>query len=255
MLPVLSGCGGESPPKGTAEAPLEGGATENRPAAKPVTVDGYRAGPVADGGRISGTIRFAGKAPAPEPVAITKDKAVCGARRHTSETLVVGSDGGVRYAVVSIDPVPAGKPFDAGQRPTLDQQGCWFTPHVLLSPAGGAVDILNNDGILHNLHTFPNHNRPINVAQPKFRKRMTQSFALPDRVRVTCDVHAWMGAWIIVTAHPYYAVSAADGSYSLDDVPPGEYTVAVWHESLGTVERKVTVPPGGDIDASFSLGG
>ena len=84
MLPVLSGCGGESPPKGTAEAPREGGATENRPAAKPLTVDGYRAGPVADGGRISGTIRFAGKAPAPEPVAITKDRAVCAARQWAS---------------------------------------------------------------------------------------------------------------------------------------------------------------------------
>ncbi|HET6277723.1 MAG TPA: carboxypeptidase regulatory-like domain-containing protein, partial [Candidatus Polarisedimenticolia bacterium] len=215
---------------------------------------GYAIEAVRGGGRISGRVLFAGTPPAPEPVTITKDKGVCDAARHTSEALVVDSAGGIRDAVVAIASIAAGKPFPGGARPVLDQRGCWFVPHVQLLPAGAEIDILNSDGILHNLHTFSEANPAINVAQPKFKKRLTQSFASPERVRVMCDVHGWMSAWIVVIGHPYHALSAPDGSYALDEVPPGQYTLTVWHETLGGQEREVTVEPDGAVEATFKFG-
>jgi plastocyanin len=199
-------------------------------------------------------VQFEGTPPPAEPVTITKDKSVCNAAKHTSESLVVDSDGGIRDAVVAIESIAAGKPFPAGERPVLDQRGCWFVPHLQLLPAGVEIDILNNDGILHNLHTFSETNPAINVAQPKFKKRITQSFDSPERVRVICDVHSWMSAWIVVIGHPYHVLTAANGAYDLDQVPPGRYTLTVWHETLGTQEREVTVEPGGTVEASFTFG-
>ena len=242
---ALAACGG-------GEAPASGDAS---PTAAAPTAGGYRAGAIEDAGRIEGRILFEGEPPVLEPVKITKDRAVCAAVEHRPEKLVVGEGGALRYAVVSIDGITSGKPFATEERPTLDQRGCWFIPHITVVPAGAELDILNSDGILHNLHTFPNHNRAINIAQPKFKKRITQRFEAADRIRVTCDVHSWMSSWIIVVEHPYYVVSAADGSYSLGDVPPGTYTVTVWHESLGSRQSQVTVAPGAVAEASFSFGG
>ncbi|HEU4403133.1 MAG TPA: DUF2012 domain-containing protein, partial [Candidatus Polarisedimenticolia bacterium] len=171
------------------------------------------------------------------------------------ESLLVGKDGGLRNAVVSIGPLRAGKPFPPGEKPAIDQHGCWFIPHVQVVPAGVSMDIVNSDGILHNIHTFPKNNAPINMAQPKFKKVMTHTFETPDIVRVVCDVHSWMKAWIIVAAHPYYAVTGEDGSFALQDVPPGTYTVTVWHETLGTKQQTVTVTAGATVEAAFAFGG
>ncbi len=258
VLVCLIACAGEPPPPATGNGgtPPAGAAAPPDTAAPPATAApaGYGVEPVAAGGRISGRVVFEGTPPAPRPVAITKDKTVCGASKRTSEALVVGDDGGIRDAVVAIESIARGKAFPAGGRPLLDQRGCWFAPHVQLLPAGAEIDILNNDGILHNLHTFSKRNQAINVAQPRFKKRITQSFELPERVRVVCDVHSWMSAWIVVIGHPYHVLSAPDGSYALAEVPPGDYTLTVWHETLGTQEREVTVEPGETVEAVFTFG-
>ncbi|MFQ5877679.1 MAG: carboxypeptidase regulatory-like domain-containing protein [Acidobacteriota bacterium] len=247
-------CGGQEKSPETDRTPPAAGAREAAPAAAP-RAGGYRAVEVASGGSIRGRVLYQGTPPPRDPVDITKDRAVCAEHTHLSESLVVGKRGGVRYAVVSIDPVPSGKAFPAGDRPRLDQRGCWFHPHLQVVPAGAEIDILNSDGILHNIHTFPENNDPINMAQPKFRKVMTTSFAEPDLVRVSCDVHNWMSAWIVVAAHPYHGVTGEDGSFLLDDVPPGTYTLRVWHETLGTRERPVTVSPGGRVEVDLTFGG
>ena len=254
----LSACGG------APETP-SGGGPQARPST-PVSTPGgtgvessgggagYTKVEVTDGGRITGRVVFDGTAPGPKVVKVTKDRAVCAATEHTTETLVVGEDGGVLNAVVSIVSIDRGKPFPAGDTPTLDQRGCWFYPHVQVMPAGGSIEVVNSDGILHNIHTYPKNNRPINVAQPKFKRVITQSFAEPDIVRVGCDVHTWMNAWIVVTAHPYHAVTDVDGSFLLDQVPPGSYTLGVWHETLGERTRPATVSPGDTAEVSFVYG-
>jgi hypothetical protein len=210
---------------------------------------------VDDAGRVAGRVLFRGTPPPPAPVVVTKDVPVCGTEKHVAEDLVVGPGGGVRNAVVFLDGIAAGKPFPADSRPVLDQRGCWFHPHVQVLAAGATLEILNNDGILHNVRTSPGNNPPINMAQPKFRRVMTTSFARPDIVKVSCDVHVWMTAWLFVAGHPYHAVSGDDGGFALDGVPPGTYTLRVWHETLGTRQQPVTVPPAGAADASFTFGG
>jgi plastocyanin len=254
LLAALAGCGGAPEPPAR---PDDGGAPAAPPAASAPTgspAGGYSVVPVPNPGRVSGRIRFGGSPPAPAPIAITKDVAVCGREKRVSEDLVVGPGGGIANAVVSLRGVTAGKAFGAGPAPVLDQRGCWFHPRVQVVPAGATLEILNNDGILHNVHTYPGSNPPVNMAQPKFRKVLTTSFARPDVVKVACDVHAWMTAWIIVAEHPYHAVTGADGGFVLEGVPPGSYTLHVWHESLGTREQPIEVGPGGAAEANLTFG-
>ncbi len=247
LAAATAACGG-------GEAPAPTGATPTAAAPEPAAAAPAAGAAAADAGTIRGRITYKGTPPPREEIKATKDQQVCGKEKHVSESLVVASDGGIRYAVVSIDPVTGGKTFDAAT-PQLDQRGCWFYPHVIVVPAGVEMEILNNDGILHNIHTYPEKNAPINMAQPKFRKVLKTSFAEPDIVRVSCDVHNWMNAWIVVAKHPYYAVTAPDGSYSLDGVPPGTYKLTVWHETLGTKTQSVTVQAKGTAEASLTFGG
>ena len=208
----------------------------------------YEAGPVSHGGRIVGTVRYAGTPPPRGVLEVTRDTAVCGSTAKLASDLVVGSNGGLQYVVVALRDVVTGKPFDAAP-PTLDQRGCEYRPHVLLVPAGRELTILNSDNIMHNIHTYSLHpeapaNPPLNRAQPKFKTAMTETFHAPEFLRVGCDVHRWMQAWIVVVDHPYYAVTDASGEFTLTDVPPGKYQLQLWHETLGAVTRSVSVGPG-----------
>ena len=212
---------------------------------------GYDAGTVSNGGSISGTIAFAGDAPAPTPIEATKDAKVCGKTQKFEESLVVGDNKGIKNAVVSIASIASGKDFAKGD--ALDQKECVYTPHITLTPAGQNLEILNNDGILHNIHTYSEANPAFNQAQPKFKKKLKKKFDKAEYVKVTCDAHNWMTGWIVVMDHPYYAVTDASGAFSLTDVPAGEYEVKIWHETLGEMTQKVTVEAGGDAKVSAEL--
>jgi plastocyanin len=201
----------------------------------------YQVVEVKDGGSISGTVKLSGTAPAVKAIDVTKDKEVCGkSGRLVEEALLVGSKGGIQYAVVSVTGVAKGKKW-ASERFTFDQKNCRFDPHVLVVKAGAPVDVLNSDGILHNLHTYSDKNAAFNVAMPKFKKKLEKSFAAPEMIRVACDAHSWMAGWIVVSESPYTVVTDADGNFKLGDVPPGTYKVEIWHEKLGMVTKEVTV--------------
>lgn len=201
---------------------------------------GYEAIEVKDGGMISGEVKFAGTPPAPEKIAATKDQEVCGKTEKVNEALLVGPNKGLQNAVVSITNIQKGKKMPT-EGATLDQKDCRYTPHVLLSPAGADVTILNSDGILHNIHTYSTKNPSFNKAQPKFKKEMKEKFAQPEAVKLTCDAHGWMNGWLIVQDHPYYAVTDANGAFKIADVPPGDYELKFWHETLGETTQKVSV--------------
>ncbi|MBI3109266.1 MAG: carboxypeptidase regulatory-like domain-containing protein [Candidatus Rokubacteria bacterium] len=211
--------------------------------APPVTAQGA--------GSIVGEVKFSGTPPAAKNLKVDKDSEVCGSDKP-SEELVVGASKGIKNAVVSLAGAkgPAPKP---AQKPALDQKKCHFAPHVLVVPAGAEVDILNSDGILHNLHTFSAANSAINKAQPKFKKVMTEKFDKPEVIKVQCDVHSWMSAWIVVADHPYYSVTDEGGTFKLDNVPPGKHKVEVWHESLGKLSREVEVKAGAPTKVTFEL--
>lgn len=218
----------------------------------------YRETAVADGGVISGVVRFDGPRPTAEQLTATTKEPVCHRDPIFSEKLVVSDTNTIKWAVVSIKGITEGKPFpdDDGKGhagPMLDQAGCVYRPHVVVVPRGKPLRILNSDGVLHNVHTWPRKNRPKNIAMPGMIKETKLRFRRPERVRTTCDIHTWMEAWIIVSAHPYYAVTDEKGEFKLTDVPPGTYTLELWHETLGTVGKTVTVRSKAETRVEFTL--
>jgi len=202
----------------------------------------------AAGGDLRGSVSFLGKAPALPPAPVTKDQSVCG-QAAPDETLEV-SAGKLANVVVVVRGAPSPP---AAARVTLDQKGCRYLPHVQAVPLGSALEIVNGDPILHNTHGYIGHATAFNLAMPGKDQRVTKKLDRPGLVRVKCDVHGWMAAYIVVSEGPA-AVSGADGSFVVPGIPPGRYTVTAWHESLGERTAQVTVPASGDATVAFAFG-
>jgi len=171
---------------------------------------------------------------------VTIDQYVCGKEKNAEE-LVLSPQGGIRSAVVWIEKPPAPAASEALPSATsMDQKECMFSPRVVIVPAGGRIDFLNSDRLLHNLHSTPSANPPFNRTQPKGRT-ITISFSHPEIIRVTCDLHSWMRGWVVVAEHPFYALTDGAGGFELRGLPPGRYTLKVWQERLGTISKEVVV--------------
>ncbi len=240
---LLSACGGPDNNDHTAPpAPTRQEASEQK-AVSPAPEPPAPAQADADGrGAIVGRVVFDGDRPQPQALTVSKDVEVCGKTQKFPEALLVGPDRGIKNAVVFLRTMAGGTSLSLpASNPVIDQRDCVYAPHVLLVPAGATVDIKNSDGILHNIHTYSEKNPAFNTAQPKFKKIISKTFAQPEIIRVTCDVHDWMTAWVVVQDHPYYALTDATGAFQLGDVPPGEYELRVWHEALGEHSRSVSV--------------
>ena len=206
-------------------------------------------------GTISGRALFKGEPPPPKELRVTLNKKTCG-HTYQSESLLISEEGGVQNVVVSLLRIPKGLPMEIGDKPIqIDQQKCIFIPHVLLVPAGAEFEALNSDPVLHNFHTVGAHNKEINIMQTKTkRRRLPLMFPEPDTIEVSCDVHSWMKAWIIVTDHPYYALTDADGQFRLKNVPEGSYRMKAWHEELGTLPvQKIAVTTNQDTKVDFEF--
>jgi plastocyanin len=213
----------------------------------------YDGGPVANGGSVSGTVKYAGTAPAAEKFEVTKDVEVCG-KEKTKPDLLVGSSGGIANVVVVVK-ASKGKPLTVPTDPvTFDQKGCEYTPHVLGFPAGSTVRVLNPDGVLHNVHVAGKINPETNRAMPKFQKQVDWKIEKPEwPIVVKCDAHPWMHAYWLSMDQPYYAVTDADGNFKIADLPAGDYEVEVWHEVLGKTTQKVTINAGQDTKVAWEM--
>lgn len=218
-----------------------------------VSMAAYEGGDVKDGGSISGTVKFKGTAPAPKKLDVGKDKEVCAKTPKMDQSLIV-EGGNLVNAVVTLTDIKKGKKFEL-KKVKLDQNGCEYSPHVLAFPAGTTVEVLNPDGILHNVHSYSKVNTPFNMAQPKFKKTLDVKVDKPEAVEVKCDVHGWMHGWLVATESPYVAVTDKSGSFKLDNVPAGSYTVELWHEKLGKSTQKVTVKAKEDAKVNFEVAG
>jgi plastocyanin len=205
----------------------------------------------SSGGTISGRVVFVGDPPPVKKIKVTKDNEKCGAE-ITAEDLVVGSDKGIQNAVVSVAGLKGAAPKPASL-PTIDQKGCMFRPHVTIVGVGAPLDILNSDGVLHNFHTHGNKNPPLNRAQPGFRKKMSETFSQAEIMKVSCDAHPWMSGWVVVTDHPYIDATDSGGNFKIADVPAGNHTIEVWHETLGKVTKTVAVKAGEETKINFEL--
>jgi len=229
---------------GGQEAQREGGKTSMKVvwvvvAIVGLVLSGATVALAQDGGTISGRISFAGDPPAKKKLEVTKDKEVCGKTEIYDEALVVGPDKGLKNAVVMVIGAKGGK-FPS-QKATLDQKGCMYVPRIVIVPTTGELDILNSDGILHNIHTESAANPSFNKAQPKFKKVLTEKFSKPEIIKASCDAHAWMRGWIVTTDHPFVAVTDEKGNFTIKDIPPGTYKVEIWHETLGKQVKEVSV--------------
>jgi plastocyanin len=198
----------------------------------------------AAAGTIKGTVVLKGTTPELKKLAVTIDQYVCGKEKNP-EDLILSPQGGIRSAVVWLDKPPAAASGEALPSTTsMDQKECAFAPRVLVVPAGGKIDFLNSDRLLHNLHATPTANPPFNRTQPKGRT-ITISFSHPEIIRVTCDLHSWMRGWVVVAEHPFYALTNGAGEFELRGLPGGRYTLKIWQERLGTISKDVVV---GDQD-------
>lgn len=160
-----------------------------------------------------------------------------------------------RRSVVYLDPAPRAA-FDAREepRPRLDQRNETFVPHVLPIVAGTTVDFPNNDRTYHNVFSL-SKTRSFDLGRYAAGHSKSVRFDKPGIVRVFCDIHSHMSAFILVFAHRYFSVADPDGSYRLENVPPGTYTVVAWNESAPLESHRVVVPEtGGDVEVNFSLG-
>jgi plastocyanin len=199
------------------------------------------------GGTIEVEVKYNGPAQV-ETLKVNKDTEQCG-KEAKVEKVVVGGNKGLANAVAS---VAGAKGQPSAKKMAIDQKGCKFVPHVVaMTP--GELDILNSDGILHNIHTYSTANPSINKAQPKFKKTMTEKFEKPEFIKITCDVHSWMLGWVAVMPHPYFGVTNESGVAKIENAPTGKQTVEVWHETLGKATKEVDVKPGATTKVTIEM--
>ena len=208
---------------------------------------------------LTGTVTLKGTPPAEKDITPLKDDPNCG-KLVTSTTktthYVVGAKGELANAVVIVKGVANAKSGGASAAPVvIDQKSCTYVPHILAVQTGQKVVVKNSDPVLHNVHTTPTvaGNKEMNQAQMPNAADMTVSFDKPENfLKFKCDVHPWMFAYVCVVDHPYFAVTGADGSFKIANVPPGKYTVEALHRKAGTATLEVEVKDAGGR-ADFTL--
>ena len=223
----------------------------------PTVAAPYQVVPVENGGRITGHVTFSGEDPAPRVFTVAKDNDTCGTGTREIDFVRV-TNGALNDAVVYLDKVAQGKPYAAElAHPLLDQKGCRFTPFLGVMRNKDKLTVRNSDPVLHNIHTYEIIGRAkrtvFNVSQPADVKIIKKTVKLRrgHGMKVECDAHDFMHGFTFVTRNPYYAVVKDDGSFAIEDVPPGEYTIKSWHGILGEKKAKVTVTTGGSSTVDF----
>lgn len=208
-------------------------------------------------GTVAGRVRLAGLAPANPLIRMGADPRCSRAargQRLTQELVLRSADGGLANAFVHLrGSLPSAPP--PAEPVTIDQRNCLFVPRVVGARVGQTLRITNSDATAHNLHSVSTGNA-FNTSQPK--QGMSFTFQLTaDEVmlRIRCDIHSWMTTYVGVTTHPYVAVSAADGAFTIPRVPAGRRTIQVWHEQYGTLTRTVDVKPGATATVEFAYTG
>ncbi|RLS77535.1 MAG: hypothetical protein DWI03_06245 [Planctomycetota bacterium] len=188
---------------------------------------------------IKGKFVFGGSVPAAADLKADKDVEVCGKHKLVNEELVVGADKGIANVVVfvrdkgvKVNPELAAAAAKA--KVELDNASCRFEPHVVFVQTGQEFVIKNSDTVGHNSNVSTVKNPPSNSLVPaggSAALKFSSEEAIP--AQVTCNIHPWMKAWVLVRPNPYAAVSKADGSFEIKGVPAGDIELQFWHEKAG----------------------
>jgi len=211
------------------------------------------------GGSVTGSAAFSGTAPAKTEINMAADPTCAAAHAEPTftEETVVNSNNTLKNVFVYVKTGLEGQTFPAPAVPaTLDQSGCHYTPHVTGVMVGQPLEIINSDATLHNVHSMAKESKEFNLGMPIKGMKIKKTFEKPEiMVKMKCDVHPWMSAYIGVLTHPFFAVTGDDGSFEIKDLPAGTYTLEAWHETLGAQTAEVTVAEGQAATASFSFAG
>lgn len=166
---------------------------------------------------------------------------------------VIADDGSLADVFVYVESPPAGSFSEEppSEPVALRQQGCIYVPRVQGIRVRQTLEVVNDDPTLHNVRSLAEVNRPFNLGQPEGGRRTKFFTKVEMPVRFKCDVHPWMFAFLFVMDHPYFATTGPDGSFSIDGLPPGRYTLVAWHEVYGEQRLEVDVPADGSVDARF----
>jgi hypothetical protein len=214
----------------------------------------YEAVAVTNGGAVEGVVKLSAPAPSVPPIKTTKNQDYCGLS-IPNPIYDAGKDSGLKNVEVFLKGVQKGKANPGGVI-TLMNEHCMFQPRVQGASVGQQIKIASDDPILHNTHPqVADTNATIyNIALPYKGFSVTKPLpATPELIRVKCDAHEWMRAWIWEFEHPYYATTDENGHFKIADIPPGTYTVVAWHEVMGQKEASVTVAPGKPVTVDFSF--
>ena len=241
---ALAGCSGTKQPPGE---------TKKEPAISFFEVD------PATAGTLKGIVRFSGMKPARKAIDMSGDPACVQAHhgKPYDESFVVNSNGTLANVFIRVKSGLEGKNFEVPKAPvTIDQHGCWFEPRVMGIQTGQTLQVTNSDPVTHNIHPLAEINREWNHSQGQGDPPLARRFLKPEAmIRVKCNIHSWMHAFIGVVENPYFAVTGSDGRFEIRNLPPGEYVLEAWQEMLGAQDQKITVSPRGTIETSFAFNG
>jgi hypothetical protein len=223
---------------------------------KPADVESEAAAPVTRG-TLRGHVRVMGAVPANDVIRMNADpmcRKATGGQHIADEAVIAASDGSLANVFVELvgtfpdTPVPT-------EPVSVDQRACMYSPRVVGLRAGQALQVRNSDDWLHNVHGVSTDRDSFNVSQPM--SGMVNTFHPRDAgiLRLKCDVHTWMVAFVGVVNHPYFAVTGADGAFVLHDVPEGTYELRAWHEQLGTISSHVRVDGSQEANVEMSYSG
>jgi plastocyanin len=284
-----NGCGGDTtsgtggamtgggPTTGGTVTGAASGATDTAAGAAAAGATGYTVVDVTNGGTIKGTVKFDGAIPALPDIPVSKNPEYCGAAIPNHRLVVDKATMALADTIVYLSDIHAGAKLDEPPADAkVDQLKCEYHPHVQVVPVGTKMSMVNSDDVLHNIHAYSIEGKDIfNFGMPSKGMVISNAkttFTAPGLYQLKCDAgHVWMNAYIFVKAHPYVAVTGADGTFTFTNVPPGTYTLKAWHAgwvaNVGPdaktvdysppVERetKVEVKTGAEATTEIKIGG
>jgi plastocyanin len=253
---ALGGCPEDpkpTPPKPVTADTAAKPATSAKPTASAPVVN-TKAGPMGTA-TIKGVVNFSGKAPEMKVPKKRKDAEFC-KTKDVKYNAVIADGGKLAETFVRLanDSVKGEYPAPA-KHGEIDQTDCMYSPRIQGVVAGQELDIKNQDGTLHNVHTFKGTETWFNQAQPKGSPEISKELEETKVIKFTCDVHPWMRGFVVVSSHPFFAVSGKDGTFTIDKVPAGKYDIEAWHPHYGLKKATVEVADGKSAEVTFAYDG
>ncbi len=234
-----------------------GGGDDTAAPAAPAAAPAASAG-ASGSGTISGIVSVVDATDPDNTIKMDADPVCAGLHDHAieSETLVTDDSGNLANAFVYVKSGLTGSYSAPGDVATITQEGCVYIPHVSGVQVGQTLKVVNGDPTLHNVHATPKKNPEFNQAQPFQDMELERKFDTAEvMIPFKCDVHPWMSSYLAVLDHPFFAVTGADGTFSIDGLPAGDYELEIWHETLGTQSASASVADGGSAEVAVSFGG